>query len=281
MPNKKPSFPAARVKDPISVGASIIVGGENTVLIGSAPKPIACKDCKARELLSQGNPVNVQLGCKFESERVDFALPAPLPLVWQPFYASDTPFTGLLGQGWRIPVELSVDADERATRLIDIQGRWIDFAPLALGEEQHCPSEGIWLARGTTDTSVPWDERWQWLPESFRHDPHLIIATPGDGDYLIFEAVVKPVPSKECPQPIAAGRFDLSVMLTRHGYRTQLRWRSMHNAAGQPVRVPEFITDSAERIYRLHCSALPDQHKRHWSSGHPDSHPDDAGTGLQ
>ena len=236
MPTKKPAFPAARVKDPISVGLSIIVGGEDTVLIGGAPKPIACKDCKAKELLNKGNPVNAGSGAKVEPTEIDFSLPAPMPFAMTRFYASDTSFTGLLGQGWRTGLELYGDADAGRTRLVDIQGRWIDFAPLNAGEEQYCPSEGVWIARGTTDKSVPWEERWQWLPEPYRHNPHLLIVTPGDGTYLILEAAVKPMPTKEQPHPVSTGRFDLIALVTRHGYTTRLRWRSMHNAAGHADR---------------------------------------------
>ena len=269
MPAKKPSFPAARVTDPISCGEGIIVGGEDTVLIGGAAKPIACKDCKGKQL--KGNPVNVSTGAKIVPTETDFILPAPMPFAMSRFYASDTPFTGLLGQGWRTAFETYCDADGKRTRLVDIQGRWIDFAPLAPGEEQLCPSETLWLARGTLDKSIPWDERWQWLPEPYRHDPNLFILTLGDGDYWIFRAAVPQAPSKDDPQPLASGRFELAALVNRHGYATTLRWRTARNAANEPVRVPEFIGDSAGRLYRLHCIALAEEHQRHWSSGHPDT----------
>ncbi len=269
--SKSKGFSAACVTDPISAGKQIIAGGEDTVLIGSDPTPIACKDCKAKDMLSKGSAVNVQLGCKFLSEEIDFALPAPLPFAWQRFYASDTPFTGVLGQGWRTPLELSVEAGETATRLIDIQGRWIDFAPLACGEEQHSPSESFWLARGTADTRIPWEERWQWLPEQYRHTPGLIIATPGDGTYLIFQPAIQPVATKDNPAPLSIGRFDLCRTISRHGYATRFEWVNIRNAKGQPVRVCEWITDSAGRIYRLHYTVLPEEDERCWSMHHPDT----------
>ncbi len=269
MPNQKPSFPAARVTDPISCMEGIIVGGEDTVLIGGTAKPIACKDCKAKQL--KGNPVNVSTGAKIVPAETDFSLPAPMPFAMDHFYASDTPFTGLLGQGWRTGFETYCDADAKRTRLVDIQGRWIDFAALAPGEEQLCPSETLWLARGTLDKTIPWDERWQWLPEFYRHNPDLFILTPGEGEYLVFEAAVKPAPTEDNPHPLAAGRFDLVAVADRHGYATTLRWRTAHNAANQAVRVPEFLHDSAGRIYRVHSIALPEADRRHWQSFRPDT----------
>ncbi len=274
MPIKKSSgFPAARRMDPISCGEGIIVGGEDTVLIGSEAKPIACKDCKAKKLLNEGYPVNVSYGSKILPDEIDFALPAPLAFVWQRFYASDTVWTGILGQGWRTPIELHVVADETSTCLCDIQGRTITFYALPPGQEQQSPSEGVWIARGTADKTIPWEERWQWLPERYRHNPDLIVATPGDGTYLVFDAVNKPVPSKDDPHPVAYGRFDLVMSVSRHGYVTRLQWTTMHNDANQPVRVPEWITDSAGRIYRLHYQRLRKEDEREWSAHHPEPDP--------
>lgn len=265
MPKKTAGLPAARQTDGVAGG--IIIQGEETVLIGGTAKPVACKECKARQL--QGNPVNASYGSKILPQEIDFALPAPMPFAWERFYASDTPFTGLLGQGWRTSVEIHCEVDAQRIRLVDIQGRWIDFAALAAGEEQFCPSEGIWLARGTTDSTVAWEERWQWLPQEYRHNPQYLIATPGEGDYLIFEAAHKPVPAREHPAPVAGGRHDLVALVNRHGYTTRLHWADIRNEAGQIMRVPEFISDSAKRIYRLHCSALPENRKRDWNSHHP------------
>ncbi len=163
MPSSKTGLPAARLTD--KVGHGIIVQGEETVLIGGAAKPVACAECKGKALQQAGYPVNVGSGAKILPDETDFALPAPRPLVWQRFYASDTPFVGLLGQGWRTFPEIGIDADATRLRFIDLQGRWIDFRPLAPGDAQHSPSEGLWLARGSADPDETWDAGWQWLPD--------------------------------------------------------------------------------------------------------------------
>lgn len=182
------------------------------------------------------------------------------------------PWVGLLGQGWRTPAETHIEADTDATRLIDMQGRTITFAHLSPGEEQFSPSEGVRIARGTEDKSIPWEERWQWLPEHYRHNPQLLIVTAGEGDYLIFEPVLKPTAATDNPHPVPEGRYELCLLLTRHGYVTRFTWSSIANAHGHPQRFPEWVTDSARRIYRLHPAVLSEQHEADRNAHHP--HPD-------
>lgn len=261
---KSKALPAARVTDGVAGG--IIIQGEETVLIGGTAKPVACKECKAKRL--KGNPVNVSYGSKILRDEIDFALPAPMPFAWQRFYASDTPQVGILGQGWRTPVELHIDANEHTTSVFDMQGRTITFEALSPGEEQFCPSEGLWLARGTADQAIAWGDRWQWLPKQYRHNPHSFIAATSEGSYLVFDAVLKPKPTADNPHLVSAGRFDLIATISRHGYTTSIAWMTVRNEAGHSLRIPEWITDSADRVYRLHYAALPADYQRDWNAHH-------------
>src|SRR5688500_16039680 len=78
---------AARITDKSACGGEIISGSGN-VLIGDGADGRACSMCPSA--VAVGNPVNPLLGAKVQSgpEDIDFALPGPLPLVWQRHYSS-------------------------------------------------------------------------------------------------------------------------------------------------------------------------------------------------
>ena len=73
--------PAAR-KDDLTESGGPIIQGSATVLIGDSGG-IACSTCPGGKKI--GKPVNPTLGAKvlLGPEDMDFALPGPMPLVWQ------------------------------------------------------------------------------------------------------------------------------------------------------------------------------------------------------
>ena len=109
--------PAARIGD--SVVKGVITTGSATVLIG-AQGGKACSTCPGG--MAVGHPVNPSLGAKVlgGAEDLDFALPGALPLIWQRQYSSYVNpqyggACGLLGYGWTLPFEMSLQLDADAT----------------------------------------------------------------------------------------------------------------------------------------------------------------------
>jgi RHS repeat-associated protein len=110
-------------------------------LTGKATKDCACA--------LAGKPVDAIAGCKLlfgDGER-DFALPAPLALAWQRTYSSDNPLTGLLGQGWSLPISLALEFSPSSITLQDAMHRGITFPLLRPGESFYSPHEQITLTR--------------------------------------------------------------------------------------------------------------------------------------
>jgi len=144
--------PAARLGDLTKSGGPI-TQGSLTVLIGSQGG-IACSSCPGGKAI--GNPVNPTLGAKVlvGAEDLDFALPGPMPLVWQRQYSSYVNAEhggdcGLLGYGWKLPHELSIELKTTQTLLRDAGGRVITFdEALEPGQTLHSDSEGLLLMRG-------------------------------------------------------------------------------------------------------------------------------------
>jgi YD repeat-containing protein len=79
-----------------------------------------------------GHPVHAPTGTKFldGSGDLDFILPARLPLRWERRYNSLDCADGPLGPGWRLPVSISLDADEAGATLTDARGIAIPFGPI-------------------------------------------------------------------------------------------------------------------------------------------------------
>lgn len=169
---------AARITDKLACGGEIAAGSAN-VLIGDGADGRACSLCPGG--VTVGSPVNPLLGAKvlFGPEDIDFALPGPMPLVWQRHYSSYVgpagAAPGLLGQGWRLPFEMHLMLGADETTLFDTKNRTIRFGPLGPGELRHAISEGFWLLRGgqisapaepRAQTGGAWQDapRWQHVP---------------------------------------------------------------------------------------------------------------------
>ena len=101
-----------------------------------------------------GQPVNPITGDKIllGDLDLDFALPAPLPLVWQRTYSSALHRAGWLGQGWALPISDSLQLSADEVVVLDAFDRSITFSLPRVGDAIHSPSEQITLAR-TGDTT--------------------------------------------------------------------------------------------------------------------------------
>jgi YD repeat-containing protein len=99
-----------------------------------------------------GHPVHMPTGAKIldGDAELDFALEAPIPLVWQRFYSSlDARTDGLFGRGWSVPymVELLLgQAGAYRVVWIDSQGRRTPVPDLQPGQRYHNRSEGLTFA---------------------------------------------------------------------------------------------------------------------------------------
>lgn len=193
-------MPAARKGDLTESGGPIIQGSA-TVLIGDSGG-IACSTCPGGKTI--GSPVNPTLGAKvlLGSEDLDFALPGPMPLVWQRQYSSyinaeHGADCGLLGYGWKLPHELRVELQPTQTLLHDAGGRAITFdEPLRAGQSLHSDSESLLLLRGGGDAPysssapanqaqelLPWhqQQRWSHVPAAAKADASYILAATQTG----------------------------------------------------------------------------------------------------
>lgn len=96
-----------------------------------------------------GQPVNPVSGCKIlaGASELDFALPAPLALVWQRVYSSGQRQVGLLGQGWSTPLSLALEVRGDEVEVLDAFAREITFSLPRVGESVYSPSEKITLSR--------------------------------------------------------------------------------------------------------------------------------------
>lgn len=192
--------PAAR-KDDLTESGGPIIQGSATVLIGDSGG-IACSTCPGGKKI--GKPVNPTLGAKvlLGPEDMDFALPGPMPLVWQRQYSSyinaeHGADCGLLGYGWKLPHELSIELQPTQTLLHDAGGRVITFdEPLRAGQTLHSDSESLLLLRGGGDAPysssapsnqaqelLPWihQQRWSHVPAAAKADASYLMAATQTG----------------------------------------------------------------------------------------------------
>ncbi|GKT14118.1 DUF6531 domain-containing protein [Acidovorax sp. SUPP2522] len=245
--------PAARQSDMTQKGGPIVQGSA-TVLIGSAGG-VACSVCPGG--MAVGSPVNPALGAKvlMGGDELDFSLPGPMPLVWQRQYSSYVneehgATCGLLGYGWKLPMEIAVRLEAGRTVLLDTGGRAITFGePLAPGEALYSASEDLWLMRGggagsalpagAPASRIPselqpwaWQPRWAHVPQEARADARCVIAASGNGGavWLLW--------------PGEDGHHRVGRVLDRFG-------RSQHYGYDEHGRLAG-ITDGSGRRYALH-----------------------------
>ncbi|MDA8522172.1 RHS repeat-associated core domain-containing protein [Acidovorax sp. NCPPB 4044] len=259
--------PAARQGDMTQKGGPIVQGSA-TVLIGSAGG-VACSECPGG--MAVGSPVNPSLGAKVLSsgDDLDFALPGPMPLVWQRVYSSYVntehgSACGLLGHGWKLPMEAAVRLETERAVLLDAAGRAITFdEPLEPGQALYSASEDLWLLRGggahagaapegaaspnhgaSAEELRPWawQPRWAHVPALLRADARCVVAASGASSTAwVF------LPASHGP-----GSHALHEVLDRFGRSQRYHWGDSGLEQGRLVG----ITDGSGRRYRLHYERI-------------------------
>nr|WP_050858882.1 DUF6531 domain-containing protein [Paracidovorax oryzae] len=287
--------PAARQGDLTKKGGPIVQGSA-TVLIGSAGG-VACSECPGG--MAVGNPVNPSLGAKVltGADELDFALPGPMPLAWQRVYSSYVnaehgAACGLLGYGWKLPLELRVVLQDQRAVLFDASGRAITFdETLEPGQALYSSSENLWLMRGggmvVADTSSapaiptelqPWAQqpRWSHVPAVLRANPDCVIAAPGSAGagatawvFLPAQTAAPGTPAGSAPDHV------LHALIDRFGRSQCYQWGEEGLQRGRVVG----ITDGSGRRYVLRyeriasgASASPSAKPK---APHPSLQPDD------
>ncbi len=267
--------PAARQGDLTKKGGPIVQGSA-TVLIGSAGG-VACSVCPGGHGGGQpGEPGAGREGAHGGDE-LDFALPGPLPLAWQRVYSSYVnaehgAACGLLGYGWKLPLELRlVLQDERAV-LFDASGRAITFEePLQPGQALHSSSEDLWLLRGggmagstapssTPAELLPWAQqpRWSHVPAVLRTDPGCVIAVPGAGGAGAPAWVFLPTG--------VSGDRVLHAVIDRFGRSQRYQWGTEGEQQGRVAG----ITDGSGRRYALRYERIAPDATAARKPGKPD-----------
>ncbi|AVT21540.1 sugar-binding protein [Paracidovorax avenae] len=270
--------PAARQGDLTKKGGPIVQGSA-TVLIGSAGG-VACSECPGG--MAVGSPVNPSLGAKVltGSDELDFALPGPLPLAWQRVYSSYVnaehgAACGMLGYGWKLPLELRVVLQDERAVLFDASGRAITFdEALEPGQALYSSSEDLWLLRGgglaampvavakvsNADASaatipaelLPWAQqpRWSHVPAVLRADPNCVVAAPGAAGAGATATAWVFLPARTAVPTASAGTASghvLHAVIDRFGRSQRYQWGEEGLPQGRVVG----ITDGSGRRYAL------------------------------
>ncbi|WP_116127012.1 DUF6531 domain-containing protein [Lewinella sp. IMCC34183] len=160
-----------------------------------------------------GHPVVIATGKVF-TDRTDFELPGPVPLVFERTWQSTSVYQGPLGHGWHWNYDLALAYDDDAVVLRMADGRPAVFPRLEVGESFTNPSENLTL-----------------LP----HDGGFTIRN--DKENLFYEFVI-PAGEVDRPLPLAAVR-DGAGRAIRFDYDARHHLRQ--------------ITDSAGRILPVSC----------------------------
>ncbi len=154
-PNLQPRIASAQGQAEAGAGKGAAAKAEEASK--PAGKPSAVKRGEAEHqppCRLVGQPVDPIRGSKILLGELDldFALPAPLPLVWQRTYSSSLHRVGWLGQGWALPISDSLQLSADEVVVLDAFDRGITFSLPRVGESIYSPSEQITLAR-TGDTT--------------------------------------------------------------------------------------------------------------------------------
>ena len=250
--------PAARQGDMTAIGGPIIQGSLG-VMIG-APTGVACSVCPGGHI--SGNPVNPLLGAKVQPGETDFALPGPLPFLLARTYSSyqtKTPSSvGILGPGWKTPVDIRLQIRNSELILNDNGGRSIHFDLLLPGEMAFSHSESFWLARGGVlkqSDSNPLYHLWQSLPEDVRISPHNYFVTnsPQGPWWVLGWTTFAPCIDEILPAPLPPYR-NLTSLIDNLGRMLTFHRATDGELAGEILGV----TDGAGRRFALKYTGFTD-----------------------
>jgi len=201
---------------------------------------VKCPPC-IKQVLT-GKPVNPVLGAKvLADERTrDFTVQGLLPLAWQRTYVSQNPHVGILGQGWRLPVELELWLGKERIELLEDTGRLVPYSRLRPGQQQFQPT-----TQTTLSAITPAHFHLQTLDGLRLHfAPYNMLLAEKDGEIVAPPPAIAYSPdqlSGEAPSP--ERRLVLQIVEDRNGNRLWVDWHPVH-ALPTAVR-------SATRHYKL------------------------------
>ncbi|MHA6636848.1 DUF6531 domain-containing protein, partial [Citrobacter farmeri] len=158
------------------------------------------------------NPVHATTGVKVlgDEREEDFSIPGMIPLNWQRFYTSATERVGVLGRGWRLPWEMSIETDGNE-----------DEAPVTLVTLPGIPVEVGVVPRGGCALLA-----WMGL-RLYRSRQNVFLLETLAGDYFLFE-------------PSAENHWRLTRQSDRH-------YNSLYYRYGSDGRL-DFIHDDSHSI---------------------------------
>ena len=149
------------------------------------------------------NPVHSATGAKIlgGEEELDFVVPGLLLIEWQRFYSSlDTRRDGLLGAGWSLPYEVSVDINlDQELLYTDEQGRQLHIGYVPLAGGAFSPGEGLAVRRSAEGA---------------------VLIESADGVYRLF-----------APHPLNASRLRLVQLGNRNDGRIYLDYDDLGRLA--------------------------------------------------
>ncbi|MDR2155202.1 MAG: DUF6531 domain-containing protein [Burkholderiaceae bacterium] len=194
-----------------------LITPESLVVLTNSRGGIPC--CAHPGSVTVDSFVNPQLGALvlLGQEELDFTLPGALPVIWQRRYSSHVSAAhesacGLLGHGWHLPLEVSLELRADCVLLFDATGRVITFSqPLRPGEQRYSPSEDTWLLRGGKDTHgyLPaWSRqpRFAKISAELAADEHHIFVSSGGGIFSVFTPVAVTQDNASKAADTAAGK---------------------------------------------------------------------------
>jgi RHS repeat-associated protein len=97
-----------------------------------------------------GHPVDVATG-KVLTERVDFALPGPIPFKLERVWYSTSTYRGPLGHGWHHSYDTVLHVTDEVLMLQTVDGRHVGLPPLLPGASYFDPGERITVKREPND----------------------------------------------------------------------------------------------------------------------------------
>ncbi|QIL82615.1 hypothetical protein G7047_23755 [Diaphorobacter sp. HDW4A] len=193
------------------------------------------------------------------SVQTDFSLPGALPLVWQRRYSSYTDAAqggvcGVLGHGWRTPLELRLEVKAQTCVLHDVDGRSIHFDALAAGESHYSASEDLWLLRSSGNPAQvsEWyasteQRRFAHLPKEMVCRPHVVFTGHGNGDELWAFAPANRKALESGDEAAPGDEWQLLGRIDRLGRIQRYRYGMVSGA----MRIVA-MQDGVGRCYRLH-----------------------------
>ncbi len=153
--------------------------------------------CRAGQLMASvaavgiiARPVDIVSGQKFlcGDDELDFTLPSRLPVRWQRCWRSGNPGDSVLGRGWSLFWETSLERYGDGLVWRAPSGDYVSFPRVPEGQRVYCQAEKRWLEHHQDDTWSVYDtsgERWHYAP--FKPDERALlrrISAPCGNDIL-------------------------------------------------------------------------------------------------